>query len=113
MTYFAIALVALVALEALMLYRQQFSHMIDLRTSENEWRRERGELLARAELERHGLLDRIQHPHVYQPAMAAEYPPPPAPTDLAEMSFVGQEVPEFVHVGHDDLELVGEVIDDA
>ena len=102
MTYFALALVALVALLALMLYRQQLSHMVAVRVSAREWRDERERILEAAQAERASLLDRIQHPEYVQPA-AVRYADPDPPTDALELQYVGEEVPSFVHVGDQNL----------
>lgn len=52
-----------------------------------------------AEKERRSLLERIQHPELRQLDIPEGYEPPEIPADAAELAFVGQEVPEFIHVG--------------
>ncbi len=52
----------------------------------------------RAGEERRALADRIQHPERIQ-VQPGENPDPYIPRDAAEMAYIGQLVPEFVHVG--------------
>jgi len=105
---FAGALVVLVALLVLALYRQQISHAIATALSEREWRDERAVLLAEAAMERRSLMDRIQHPTYHQPTEPIVYEPPTPPKDLAELGFVGTEVPEFYRVGTPPEEMNGD-----
>lgn len=49
--------------------------------------------------ERRELLSRIQRPDLI-PVRPVEHEDPEPPKDSAELAFVGQEVPEFVQVGH-------------
>ncbi len=48
------------------------------------------------------LFDRIQHPAVRHTAVVEDFEHPEPPRDLAELSQVGQIVPEFVNVGGED-----------
>jgi hypothetical protein len=58
--------------------------------------------------ERRSLADRIQHPDHIQVIPSADYRAPEPPKDEGEMAWVGQMVPEFVHVGHPPGTLPGE-----
>jgi hypothetical protein len=58
-------------------------------------------LLAATAAERRSLLDRIQHPERAQVAPVEREPIEP-PRDSAELAYVGQIVPEGVHVGASD-----------
>jgi hypothetical protein len=108
MVYFAVALVVLVALLVLALYRQQISAAIAANMAEREWRDERAVILAEAALERRSLMDRIQHPAYHQPTEPIVYDPPTPPKDLAELGFVGREVPDFYRVGTPPEEMNGD-----
>ena len=87
MVYIAAALLALVALLALALYRQPASFLNQIAAERAEWARERA-----------SLLDRVQHPEIRQIEPVAHAPVDP-PRDPAELAHIGQIVPEFVHVG--------------
>lgn len=56
-------------------------------------------ILTSVAVERGKLLDRIQFPEVRHVPTAGDPVVHEAPTDLDELAFVGQEVPEFVSVG--------------
>jgi len=58
--------------------------------------------------ERRALADRIQHPDRIQVVPSPDYRPPEPPKDEGEMAWVGQMVPEFVHVGSPPGTLPGE-----
>lgn len=94
MAYIVGVLLAIVVLLILALYRQQVSHLNHLVLMQTKEERERKE----ARVERNALLDRIQHPTVRQ-VEARPVDPPPIPVDAAELAQIGQQVPEFVHVG--------------
>ena len=87
MPFIAGALVAVIVLLVIALYRQQIGHLNQI-----------GLLLQKADIERSSLLDRIQFPAVRQVEAVpqAVYEPP---RDAAELAMVGMEVPDFTHVG--------------
>jgi hypothetical protein len=62
------------------------------------WREIVWNMSVREATERASLLDRIQHPEIRQ-VESSEPIVHEQPKDLAEMAWVGQEVPEFVKVG--------------
>lgn len=105
MTYIAAGALAVIVLLVLAIYRLQISHQAEMRLAAADHHRERSEMLAdasrhfaRMDDERRELLNRIQHPQ-FVPVPQIAYEPPEQPRDLAELGFVGQEVPDFYNVG--------------
>jgi hypothetical protein len=58
--------------------------------------------------ERRSLADRIQHPDRIQVVPSPDYRPPEPPKDEAEMAYIGQMVPDGIHVGSPPGTLPGE-----
>jgi len=105
MTYIAAGALAVIVLLVVAIYRLQVAHLQSMHLAEKNTAAEREMVRQRNQLERSQLLDerrellnRIQHPQ-FVPTPQIAYEPPPPPKDLAELGFVGEEVPDFYKVG--------------